>query len=76
MAVVGNRLFVADQSFDRVLMFEDAPPVGGIVELQTDSEAQSERLASSSPLPIVALVALGALALGAGGLYVVRLRRG
>jgi hypothetical protein len=52
------------------------PAVGGIVELRTDSDAPSERSASSAPLPIGASVALGLLVLGAGGLYVVKLRRG
>jgi hypothetical protein len=52
------------------------PAVGGIVDLQTDTDAHSDAVASSDALPIAASVALGVSVLGAGGLYVVRLRRG
>ena len=51
-------------------------PVGGIVELRTDPNAQSDQPASASPLPIGASVALGVLVLGAGGLCAAKLRRG
>ncbi len=50
--------------------------VGGIVELSTDADAQSEQAASNSRLPLGASVAIGALLVGAGGLYLVRVRRG
>ena len=50
--------------------------IGGIVELRTDPNAQSDEPASDSSLPLPASVAIGLLLLGAGGLYVVRMRRG
>jgi uncharacterized delta-60 repeat protein len=51
------------------------PSIGGIVELRANHQAQSDHPASSDALPIGAFVALGVLVLGAGGLYVVKLRR-
>jgi hypothetical protein len=50
--------------------------VSGMVEILADGEAPSDRPVSTDPLPVGACVALGVLVLGAGGLYVVRLRRG
>ena len=52
------------------------PAVGGIVELRTDPDAQSEQSASRAPLSLPASVALGLLVIGAGALYVMRMRRG
>ena len=52
------------------------PAVGGIVELRTSPDAQRDQPASDSSLPLPASVAFGLLVMGAGGLYVVRMRRG
>ncbi len=52
------------------------PVVGGIAELRADPDAHRDEPASGDPLPIGASVALGVLVLSAGGLYVVKLRRG
>jgi hypothetical protein len=50
--------------------------VGGIAELRDGPNAQRDQPASNSPLPLPASVAVGVLMVGAGGLYVVRMRRG
>jgi len=52
------------------------PAVGGIVELRTSPDAQRDQPAPGSSLPLPASVAVGLLVMGAGGLYVVRMRRG
>ena len=43
------------------------------MELRTDPNAQRDQPAPGSSLPLPASVAVGLLAMGAGGLYVVRL---
>ena len=63
----------------RIIVEWDEPlvsAVGGIVQLRNDRGAPSERAASDSSLPLPASVAIGLLVMGAGGLYVVRMRRG
>ena len=49
--------------------------VGGIVELRDDPNAQRDQPASSGSVSLPASVAVGLLVMGAGGLYVVRMRR-
>ena len=63
----------------RIIVEWDEPlvsAVGGIVQLRNDRGAPSERAASDSSLPLPASVAIGLLVMGAGGLYVVKIRRG
>jgi hypothetical protein len=60
---------------EELVMEPGSPVVGGIVELQRGADAHSDQPASSDPLPIGASVAVGVVMLGAGGLYVVNLRR-
>lgn len=52
--------------------------VGGIAELPDVADAQRDAAepTSGSPLPLPASVPLAVLAVAAGGLYVVKLRRG
>ena len=46
------------------------------MELMAGPNAQRDQPASGASLPLPASVAVGLLTLGAGGLYVVRMRRG
>jgi len=60
---------------EELVMNGGPPAVGGIVELRDDPNAQRDQPASDSSLPLPASVAVGLLVMGAGGLYVVRMRR-
>jgi len=73
LAVRDTRIIV---EWEEELVMNGGPPaVGGIVELRDDPNAQRDQPASGSSLPLPASVAVGLLVMGAGGLYVVRMRR-
>ncbi len=75
-AVVGAH-YDDDNAFNSGSAYVYAPsPVGGVVELRTDTDAPSDQSASNDPFLVGSFVALALLVLGAGGLYAVKLRRG
>jgi len=54
----------------------DTRLLGGVDLLKPDDNSQSEPSTSASPLKLISSIAIGVLVIAAGGLYVVRMRRG